>query len=67
MSCNTNIEVTLGLHDAAAVRAELFRTTKQDSYEFPGERTQAIRRVIVALDEKIQAAVDAAVVEDAES
>jgi len=59
MSCNTNIEVTLGLHDAAAVRAELFRTTKQDSYEFPGQRTQAIRRVIVALDEKIEAAMDA--------
>ena len=59
MSCDKNIEVTLGLHDAAAVRAELFRTTKQDSYEFPGQRTQAIRRVIVALDEKIEAAMDA--------
>ena len=57
MSCNKDINLTLGLHDAAAVRAELFRTTKQDSYEFPGQRTQAIRRVIVALDEKIEEAL----------
>tara|TARA_Y100001972_G_C7440140_1_gene225961 strand:- start:192 stop:377 length:186 start_codon:yes stop_codon:yes gene_type:complete len=59
MSCNKDINLTLGLHDAAAVRAELFRTTKQDSYEFPGQRTQAIRRVIVALDEKIEEAMNA--------
>tara|TARA_B100000902_G_scaffold344815_1_gene350432 strand:- start:56 stop:259 length:204 start_codon:yes stop_codon:yes gene_type:complete len=67
MSCTTNIDLTIGLHDAAAVRAALFQMTAQDSYEFPGTRTQAIRRVIVALDEKIEAAVDAAVVADAES
>ena len=59
MSCNKDINLTLGLHDAAAVRAELFRTTKQDSYEFPGQRTQAVRRVIVALDEKIEEAMNA--------
>ena len=53
MSCNIKIDLTLDLHDAVAVRHELFRATKQDSYEFPGQRTQAIRRVIVALDEKI--------------
>ena len=57
MSCDTNIDVTVGLHDAAAVRAALFQMTAQDSYEFPGTRTQAIRRVIVALDEKIEEAV----------
>ena len=57
MSCDKNIDVTLNVHDAAAIRQELFRTTKQDSYEFPGQRTQAIRRVIVALDEKIEEAV----------
>ena len=57
MSCDKNINLTLGVHDAAAVRQELFRTTKQDSYEFPGQRTQAIRRVIVALDEQIEEAL----------
>ena len=57
MSCNKDINLTLNVHDAAAVRQELFRTTKQDSYEFPGQRTQAIRRVIVALDEKIEEAL----------
>ena len=57
MSCDKNINLTLGVHDAAAVRQELFRVTKQDSYEFPGQRTQAIRRVIVALDEKIEEAL----------
>jgi len=57
MSCDKNIDVTLNVHDAAAVRQELFRTTKQDSYEFPGTRTQAIRRVIVALDEQIEEAL----------
>lgn len=57
MSCDKNIDVTLNVHDAAAIRQELFRVTKQDSYEFPGQRTQAIRRVIVALDEKIEEAL----------
>ena len=57
MSCDKNIDVTLNVHDAAAIRQELFRTTRQDSYEFPGQRTQAIRRVIVALDEKIEEAL----------
>ena len=57
MSCDKNINLTLNVHDAAAVRQELFRTTKQDSYEFPGQRTQAIRRVIVTLDEKIEEAL----------
>ena len=57
MSCDKNIDVTLNVHDAAAVRQELFRVTKQDSYEFPGTRTQAIRRVIVTLDEKIEEAL----------
>ena len=57
MSCDKNINLTLDVHDAAAVRQELFRVTKQDSYEFPGQRTQAIRRVIVALDEKIEEAL----------
>ena len=57
MSCDKNIDVTLNVHDAAAIRQELFRTTKQDSYEFPGQRTQAIRRVIVALDEQIEEAL----------
>jgi len=54
MSCDTNITVTLNIHTAAAVREALFLYTKQDSYEFPGKRTIAIREAILALDEQIE-------------
>ena len=37
----------------AAVREQLFRSTAQDSYNYPSERTKDIRSVIVQLDEKI--------------
>ena len=57
MSCDINIDITLNIHDAAAVREALFRSTKQDSYEFPSQRTVAIREVIVNLDELIEAAL----------
>tara|TARA_X000001036_G_scaffold368379_1_gene353998 strand:- start:228 stop:410 length:183 start_codon:yes stop_codon:yes gene_type:complete len=57
MSCDKNIDLTLGLHDAAAVRAALFQATSQDSYEFPGQRTVSLRKAIVALDEKIEEAL----------
>lgn len=52
------VTIELDVRVAAAVRETLFRTTKQDSYEFPSERTLDIRSVIVALDEQIQAALD---------
>ena len=39
---------------AAAVREQLFRSTAQDSYNYPSERTKDIRSVIVQLDEKIE-------------
>lgn len=52
------VTIELDVRVAAAVRETLFRTTKQDSYEFPSERTSDIRSVIVALDEQIQAALD---------
>ena len=57
MSCDKNIDVTLNIHDAMTVRESLFRYTAQDSYEFPGQRTIAIRKVIVALDERIEEAL----------
>ena len=57
MSCDKSIDVTLDIHDAMTVRESLFRYTAQDSYEFPGQRTIAIRKVIVALDEKIEEAL----------
>ena len=53
----TNINVTLELRQAAAVRDALFRSTKQDSYEFPSQRTVAIREAIVKLDEVIEEAI----------
>ena len=49
----TDINVTLELRQAAAVRDALFRSTKQDSYEFPSQRTIEIREAIVILDEEI--------------
>ena len=49
----TNINVTLKLRQAAAVRDALFRSTAQDSYEFPSQRTVEIREAIISLDEEI--------------
>tara|TARA_B100000035_G_scaffold66957_1_gene54710 strand:+ start:555 stop:746 length:192 start_codon:yes stop_codon:yes gene_type:complete len=58
MSCGKNVTVELSVHQAAAVRQELFRCTKQDSYEFPGQRTISVREVIVKLDEAIESALE---------
>ena len=58
MSCGKNVTVELSVHQAAAVRQELFRATKQDSYEFPGQRTVSVREVIVKLDEAIESALE---------
>ena len=49
----TKITVTLELRQAAAVRSALFRSTAEDSYEFPSQRTIEIREAIVKLDEEI--------------
>ncbi len=57
MSCGKNVTVELSVHHAAAIREALFRSTKQDSYEFPSQRTVAIREVIVKLDEVIESAL----------
>ena len=50
----SEITVTLGLRQAAAVREALFRSTAQDSYEFPSQRTVEIREAIIILVEKIE-------------
>ena len=52
------VTVKLDLRCAAAAREQLFRSTAQDSYEFPSERTQDIRKVITALDEVIEKALE---------
>ena len=49
-----DINFTLELRQAAAVREALFRSTAQDSYEFPSQRTVEIREAIIILDEKIE-------------
>ena len=58
MSCGKKVTVELSVHHAATVREALFRSTKQDSYEFPSQRTVAIREVIVKLDELIESALE---------
>jgi len=55
VSCNIDIDLKLNIHDAALVRAYLFLHTKQDSYEFPSQRTLIIRDFIRQLDEQIEA------------
>ncbi len=50
----SDINFTLELRQAAAVREALFRSTAQDSYEFPSQRTIEIRKAILILDEKIE-------------
>ena len=55
MSCDINIDLKLNIHDAALIRAALFQYTKQDSYDFPGQRTVIIREFIKQLDEQIEA------------
>ena len=55
MSCDINIDINLNIHQAALIREYLFLHTKQDSYEFPSQRTLMIRDFILKLDEQIEA------------
>ena len=58
------INIGLELRQAAAVREALFRSTSQDSYEFPSQRTIEIREAIVILDEEISSQVSETSKED---
>ena len=60
----TDITVTLKLRQAAAVRDALFRSTAQDSYEFPSQRTVEVREAILKLDEEISKKVSETSKED---
>ena len=64
MSCNIDIDLKLNIHDAALIRAAMFQYTKQDSYEFPSQRTIEIREAIVILDEEISKKVSETSKED---
>ena len=55
MSCDINIDLKVNIHKAMLIREFLFRQTKQDSYEFPGQQTVIIREFIRQLDEQIEA------------
>ena len=55
MSCNVDIDVKVNIHEAMLIREFLFRQTKQDSYEFPGQQTIIIREFIRQMDEQIEA------------
>ena len=48
------VNVELSVYQAAAIREALFRSTAQDSYEFPSERTVVIREAIIAIDTKLE-------------
>ena len=48
------INLEMSIHEAALIREFLFRHTKQDSYEFPGQRTIIIRNFIHNLDVEIE-------------
>ena len=52
------ITITLELRQAAAVRDALYRSTSQDSYEFPSQRTIEVREAIRILDEEIGKVID---------
>ena len=52
------INVELELRQAAAVRDALYRSTAQDSYEFPSQRTIEIREAIVILDKQIEESIN---------
>jgi hypothetical protein len=49
-----NVTIELDLISAATARQVLFDAQKGYSYEFPTERINKIREVIVLLDEKIE-------------
>ena len=51
------ITIDLKLRQAAVIRDTLFRSTAQDSYEFPSERTVEIREAIKELDTQIEEAL----------
>jgi hypothetical protein len=51
------ITIGLELRQAAVIRDTLFRSTAQDSYEFPSERTVEIRKAIQELDTQIEEAL----------
>ena len=59
-----DINVTLKLRQAAAVRDALYRSTAQDSYEFPSQRTIEVREAIRILDEEISKKVSETSKED---
>mgnify|MGYP001387168753 CR=1 FL=1 len=48
------IKIKLDVRQAAAVRDALFRETRQDSYEFPSQRTLDIREAITSLDAELE-------------
>jgi len=55
VSCKIDLDVKLNIHDAMLIREALFQYTRQDSYEFPSQRTVTIRNFIRQLDEQIEA------------
>ncbi len=48
------IKIELEVRQAAAVREALYRSTAQDSYEFPSARTVEIREAISLLDKALE-------------
>ena len=57
MTKQKQVTIKMDVRSAAAVRQVLFEHQKGHSYEFPSERINDLRKVIVDLDEKIGAAL----------
>lgn len=58
MTKDKKVTLEMSVYQAAAVREALFRSTSQDSYEFPSQRTIEIREAIVILDKHIEEAIN---------
>ena len=58
------INIELEVRQSAAVRHALYLHTKEDSIEFPSQRTIEIREAIVLLDEEISKQVSETSKED---
>jgi hypothetical protein len=54
MTKEKQVSIKMGVRSAAAVRQVLFDHQKGHSYQFPSERINEIRAVILDIDDKLE-------------